>query len=899
LPKIGCGSHRNKPIIYLKKHHMAVTLTLVNSNTNLTETYFQVTTWWDGTVLTTVNEGTYLGALYIKDTNASSPTFNLYFRLAYTGPIPFSRWTITQAILIKLLADLGGSGGTIYVDQQVSITSSLVIPSTVTLQFPNDGSLNQPGFNITANMTLTIPPAIIAGNYQIFYGTGKVTCAQPYTANLYWFGVTGKPWVSPTVNDTAAFQRYVNYCAASKSLVFIRDGRYEVTTIDFTGCNRVMGETISTTIAGRPGLDVCYWKATGEAGYLALKDIEFKSLRLIVDNTAAMSPQPLRVGFGGELVTNCAIYMPGAFTYNFDQVFVTTPAAGTFPGSCAFFSDGQAYKVNFGTKCEFRAIDYGVIVGSSEKNATIQPKPVTSFNAATGVFTMNNSYAANYQMALIWDNTLGDLTGIMPRERYYIVNPTATTFQISATSGGAPITFTSTATPPQLYVIQAGSSSIEFACDEWAALHLITATNKCGFSAPNLEQCHFGTFGCQSTKVAIRLLNYHSLTRLASNNVSFREIYTEGPQDAVNMVNKEYMRFEGEFIVVGVALRVYNSAMINIYAHKSNFNGFVFNNATTLINIYGNNNILTNVGSYNKDGSVNNQGSGNRISYSKSPSGTDNPKYQNILSNKTFSRELGGFFPDYLLTGNPNTPYFSENVLFHPAESASFYTPTTPPVTYMYDTPPDGLNGYVRSATVGVQIGIKNPLGSTTNPFQVDQYFPKGKWRLYAMVRTLTVTQNVTLTVAMNIGTGPGPFSRVTSVLSGAPNMPWTLISVDCDHSTAAALSTIKISVTSSTEGLDLAYFVVAPWPQSGPSATASLDFPPTAAGTSADLTVTVPGAAAGDSVSLGIPAASITAMGSYIAWVSAVDTVTIRFMNLGAASQDPAAGTFKVSITK
>jgi hypothetical protein len=81
---------------------------------------------------------------------------------------------------------------------------------------------------------------------------------------------------------------------------------------------------------------------------------------------------------------------------------------------------------------------------------------------------------------------------------------------------------------------------------------------------------------------------------------------------------------------------------------------------------------------------------------------------------------------------------------------------------------------------------------------------------------------------------------------------------------------------------------------------TATLDFPSTAAGTSSDLTITVTGAADGDAVSIGVANGSTVANGCFTAWVSATNTVTIRFSNNDlVAALDPASGTFKATVLK
>lgn len=77
----------------------------------------------------------------------------------------------------------------------------------------------------------------------------------------------------------------------------------------------------------------------------------------------------------------------------------------------------------------------------------------------------------------------------------------------------------------------------------------------------------------------------------------------------------------------------------------------------------------------------------------------------------------------------------------------------------------------------------------------------------------------------------------------------------------------------------------------------ALLDFPATAATAVADLTITVPGAAPGDTVAPGIPNESMTPTAAFTAWVSAPDTVTIRFSP--KSGENPAPGTFRAAIIR
>jgi hypothetical protein len=85
-----------------------------------------------------------------------------------------------------------------------------------------------------------------------------------------------------------------------------------------------------------------------------------------------------------------------------------------------------------------------------------------------------------------------------------------------------------------------------------------------------------------------------------------------------------------------------------------------------------------------------------------------------------------------------------------------------------------------------------------------------------------------------------------------------------------------------------------------GLTATATLDFPSTNNNSFNNLTVTVTGAVDGDVVTLGLPNASVpAAASSFTAWVSAANTVTVRFSNHSGVAQDPASGAFKVFVTK
>lgn len=79
-------------------------------------------------------------------------------------------------------------------------------------------------------------------------------------------------------------------------------------------------------------------------------------------------------------------------------------------------------------------------------------------------------------------------------------------------------------------------------------------------------------------------------------------------------------------------------------------------------------------------------------------------------------------------------------------------------------------------------------------------------------------------------------------------------------------------------------------------SNSTALDFGSIAAASSADLPITVTGAAVGDSVCLGLPS-SPTAGIVFNAFVSAVNTVTVRAFNITGSPIDPASATYRVTV--
>jgi hypothetical protein len=150
----------------------------------------------------------------------------------------------------------------------------------------------------------------------------------------------------------------------------------------------------------------------------------------------------------------------------------------------------------------------------------------------------------------------------------------------------------------------------------------------------------------------------------------------------------------------------------------------------------------------------------------------------------------------------------------------------------------------------------------------------------------LFVIGNIRLTDELRIGSGSNTSIFQTGSQSGS--ITYTLpTSIPAAAASGASMGN-GVMQTNSTGMMS--------WRNSG-TASQTIDFASTGVGATTDQTMTLTGAAVGDLVVLGTPT---PAPGTwYQAWVSAVDTVTIRLQNGSGAAVDPASGTFNVMVMR
>jgi len=154
----------------------------LNKNTGENIQAVNITSWSaegaTDVILTQANETNYMGGLYNKDASG-------YFKWRTTGSYPISRLTlVNQANFQKLINDIGTSPYTILIDKTILITSIMVIPENITLEF-------LPGYflNINTLITVSIKGHILAGMRQwIFSGLGNPVLPSAVDSSIYWFG---------------------------------------------------------------------------------------------------------------------------------------------------------------------------------------------------------------------------------------------------------------------------------------------------------------------------------------------------------------------------------------------------------------------------------------------------------------------------------------------------------------------------------------------------------------------------------------------------------------------------------------------------------------------------------------------------------------------------------------
>lgn len=204
------------------------------------------------------------------------------------------------------------------------------------------------------------------------------------------------------------------------------------------------------------------------------------------------------------------------------------------------------------------------------------------------------------------------------------------------------------------------------------------------------------------------------------------------------------------------------------------------------------------------------------------------------------------------------------------------------PITFYNTTSSNRASGLVTQESGTNKWAFGTNLGSADNSFNVYNYG--------AVARYLTITNTGNVGIGTATPTAVLHLKAGTATASTAPLKFTSGTNLTTAEAGAMEFNGTNLLFSPSTTRHTVNH---------GLPGSATLNFPSTLTMLSADLTITVTGAADGDVVSLGVPNAAVNANTSYSAWVSAANTVTVRFNNYSIGTVDPASALFKVFVTK
>jgi hypothetical protein len=193
----------------------------------------------------------------------------------YTSTIPRGR-TFAQ-----LVATIGDSTATIWVNSSVAITANLTVPENISIQVIQGGS-----FAISSGVTLTINGAFHAGLYQVFSGSGTAAFSTTSVCPTLF-----PEWWGAKADNSTDCTNPINACfaaGAGREILFSR-GIYRCTgtltapqrntTIRGTACSASALRHVPASFSNFIEIDT-----VGE-GFLVIRDLEIKGSSYRTGNT--------------------------------------------------------------------------------------------------------------------------------------------------------------------------------------------------------------------------------------------------------------------------------------------------------------------------------------------------------------------------------------------------------------------------------------------------------------------------------------------------------------------------------------------------------------------------------------------------------------------------------------
>ena len=149
------------------------------------------------------------------------------------------------------------------------------------------------------------------------------------------------------------------------------------------------------------------------------------------------------------------------------------------------------------------------------------------------------------------DATGGRPGGINFDDIYFVVNRTGTSFQISTTSGGAPVNITS-AGSGFIYALLVGNAGAVFAPDECVINNCSHYNGKVGISVANPERLWLGNFTSYAAEVIFEIPGFVSTgSRTQAVGGEVRNIYSQSPQATAGNTNSECVLVQADGMDIG------------------------------------------------------------------------------------------------------------------------------------------------------------------------------------------------------------------------------------------------------------------------------------------------------------------------------------------------------------
>lgn len=677
-----------------------------------------------------------------------------------------------------------------------------------------------------SNRGVYVPPASAPTG-----ASGAWVRADVVMLNVRWFGAVG----NNSTDDQAACNAAHTLARSLSKMVLYPTGYsfYVSEKIDFTGTS--LWQQPGCVVRGAAAKDVFYWKGRHEAGYVAMDmhQLLFDGEIQPETNTNAASTFG-RIGACGQRIGNAAIAIQGSTAddggallhqspvirvafinpvFNGTEGWVATSGvAGLWLGAQIYRADIQFFRCHLVAHGFCEGIE---LAKSCTFDATADTVNCTAHGYTNGqrvAFLYEECEGASLPPELIGN---GDLvlplanSGIATAQQYYfVVNRTDDNFQVSLTSGGSAINFSTAGTGNLAVSIASGDHPYEIAPDEWTMGNISASGTRTGLTLVNHNKTTIEDLTIHPHRQAILLMNFPSETRARGDDCSIAVGYTEGPLTGSLPALIKYMRFGWNNIRGGTfqcGMQGADTGRIYISGSNCKLDFYNLTGTVTLL-VDGSDNEIEATGSTDRSLFIDNGGNNKLVAGRRTSAGI--LKYAGSLVEKTSLPPRGGFF-NYLRR-NPSSQNRGDEYLFIPG---LFTGPNGVALSDFYHDPTITMSGYPTGALVlpaalmasGRAFLYADGRTDSTSKLQIGRDIPAAWGTLYVGIKASTACTSV-LTVG---GTGVSvPVANTMSLTTS-----FAVQSVRYNMSACAAATEVfaSIGATSVSADVTLAWLCFVP----------------------------------------------------------------------------------------